>query len=333
MAEPVRPPILRLGAPALDALMPMHVALSSEGRIVSAGPTISRLAAPLRLPGSWFFTLFEIRRPGGVLSIANLLERAGERLHLSFRPQTEIGLRGLAVPLASGRGVILNLSFGIGVTEAVRLHALTDTDFAPTDLAIELLYLVEAKAAVLDELRALNARLDGARSLAEQQALTDTLTGLRNRRAFEAELARIGASGRPFGLIHLDLDYFKAVNDGLGHAAGDHVLVEVARILTSETRTRDTVARIGGDEFVIVLPACAGPEELRGIARRILARLRRPIPFEGQDCRIAGSIGMVHSSDYPAPPDCDRMLADADEALYASKRAGRSRATRGGPVL
>lgn len=327
----LRPVNLRLGPAALNGLMPMHVALTAEGRIASVGPTIARLAGEQQLVGGWFFTLFEVRRPGGVLAMRDLAARAGERLHLSFRPHTEIGLRGLALPLATGRGLLLNLSFGIGITEAVRVHALTESDFAPTDLTVELLYLMEAKSAVLNELRALNRRLDGARSRAEEQALTDTLTGLRNRRAAEGELARLLASGQAFGLIHLDLDRFKQVNDTLGHAAGDAVLVEVGRILRKVTRQGDMAARIGGDEFLLLLPACPDEPSLSAVARRILVRLRRPIGFEGQPCRIGGSIGMVLSRDYAAP-DSEQMIADADAALYASKRGGRNRFSLGGPV-
>lgn len=321
---------LRLGPVALNGLMPMHVALTAEGRISSVGPTLARLAGDQALVGGWFFTLFEVRRPGGVLAMRDLAARAGETLHLSFRPHTEIGLRGLALPLATGRGMLMNLSFGIGVTEAVKAHALTDADFAPTDLTVELLYLMEAKSAVLDELRALNRRLDGARSRAEEQALTDTLTGLRNRRAVEAELARLVAADQPFGLLHLDLDRFKQVNDTLGHAAGDAVLSAVGRILRTMVRKGDTAARIGGDEFLLLLPACPDLDSLTAVARRLLTRLRRPIDFDGQPCRIGGSIGLVLSTDYD-PPDPERMIADADAALYASKRAGRNRMSVGGP--
>lgn len=306
----------------------MHIALSADGRITSAGPTLRKLAAGQGLVGAWFFALFEVRRPGGILTMADLAARQGERLHLGLRPLTEIGLRGVAQPLAVGKGLLVNLSFGIGVIEAVRAHGLTDADFAATDLATELHYLVEAKAAVLDELRALNRRLEGARLAAEERALTDTLTGLRNRRALDADLDRLCLGAKPFGVMHIDLDHFKAVNDGLGHAAGDHVLTEVARVLLAETRSRDTVARVGGDEFVILLPDCDGHAALDRIARRIILRLRRPILFEGQPCRISASIGTVLSSDY-LMPDRDQLLADADQALYSSKRGGRGRATRG----
>ena len=90
------------------------------------------------------------------------------------------------------------------------------------------------------------------------------------------------------------------------------------------------MARIGGDEFVVLLPACPDLESLTTVARRLLTRLRRPIDFEGQPCRIGGSIGLVLSADYD-PPEPDRMIADADAALYMSKRAGRNRMSVGGP--
>jgi diguanylate cyclase (GGDEF)-like protein len=322
---------IRIASDALSQVMPMHLILALDGRISGLGPTLGKLAGESVLIGQDFFDVFDLRRPGGISDIASLIRRAGERLHLTLRNRPDTGLRGIAVPLHDGAGLLVNLSFGIGVVDAVRNHALTGDDFAPTDLTVEMLYLVEAKFAVMKELREMNLRLQGAKVVAEEQALTDTLTGLRNRRALDAVLGMLSRQVVPFGLMHLDLDFFKTVNDTLGHAAGDHVLVEVARVLTDETRAGDTVARVGGDEFVLILHQVADPSRLMHVAQRIIDRLARPIPYQGQPCRIAASLGVTLSTVY-AHIDPEQMLKDADAALYVAKRMGRGRAVLHDPA-
>ncbi|MFN7223886.1 MAG: diguanylate cyclase domain-containing protein [Paracoccaceae bacterium] len=312
---------ITLALDALDRFMPMHVHLTREGLISAFGPTMGKIAAGIRLTGLDFFSIFKIRRPSGIVCMADLVARQGERLHLSFRAGAGADFRGLAIGDADS-GIVLNLSFGITVVDAVRNHALTDADFAATDLTVEMLYLVEAKRAVLGELQRLNHRLQGAKSMAELEALTDTLTGLGNRRALDQGLGHaIGAAG-PFALMHLDLDRFKMVNDTYGHAAGDHVLRAVADVIRSEVRSDDLVARVGGDEFVILLPGMTDLPRLKLVAERIIAGLAQPVLFNGCTCQIGASIGLTISTLY-RQPDADGMLLDADTATYAAKRAGR----------
>ncbi len=306
---------------ALDRLMPLHVHVSRAGHVAGCGPTLHKVAPGGRLVGQAFFSAFEVRRPAGLKSMADLAARQGERLHLTLR-DGGVEFRGHAMPDAGG-GVLLNLSFGIGVADAVRAHALTDADFAPTDLTVELLYVMEAKHAVHEEFRNLNRRLEGAKSEAEALALTDTLTGLWNRRAMDMALAAMCTGGKAFALMHLDLDRFKTVNDSLGHAAGDHVLRGVAAVLRQETRANDTLARVGGDEFVILLPGLTDLGVLTQVAERIIGQLDRPFSFDGQECRIGVSVGVSTSLLYAAP-DAATILNDADQALYTAKRAGRA---------
>jgi diguanylate cyclase (GGDEF)-like protein len=130
----------------------------------------------------------------------------------------------------------------------------------------------------------------------------------------------------PFSLLHVDLDFFKAVNDSLGHAAGDQVLVHVARILERETREGDLVIRLGGDEFVVVYRNLCDRARLSLVASRIIAAIDAPILIDGTACRVSASIGIAISDQY-ARPDAAQMLRDADLALYRSKEAGRSRVT------
>jgi diguanylate cyclase (GGDEF)-like protein len=103
-------------------------------------------------------------------------------------------------------------------------------------------------------------------------------------------------------------------------------------VLRAETRKQDTVARVGGDEFVLILPGQVDPAQIDAVARRIIEGLETPLVFEGRPCRISGSIGATVSCLYPVP-EADRMLNDADTALYASKRRGRGRATIYAPGL
>lgn len=317
------PALAKLGA-VLDVLCPMHVILSGSGHVRHTGATLQKLCPGRRLAGMAVFDLFEIRRPRDLRTMDDLRRAAGSKLHLQLRDPPCTAFKGVVAPW--GDGAVINLSFGIAILDAVRDHALTSADFAATDMTVEMLYLVEAKSAAMEAGRKLNQRLEGARIAAEEQAFTDTLTGLKNRRALDHVLRRTGAAGRPFALLHLDLDYFKAVNDTLGHPAGDHVLQRVAAILVEETREKDTVARTGGDEFVLVLQGPADPGRVARIACRIIARLEQPIPYDGRVCRISGSIGISLSGSYDSP-DPGRMMADADLALYTSKRQGRARHT------
>ncbi|PZR00226.1 MAG: GGDEF domain-containing protein [Cereibacter sphaeroides] len=309
----------------LARLMPMYLGLAADGMITHCGPTIAKLVG-MEAVGLPFFSLFEVRRPDGIADMDAMVARAGDRLHLNLRDAPGATLRGIAVQLPDG--VLLNLSFGISVADAVRAHQLTDADFAPTDLAMELLYLDEAKTAVMNELRELNRRLEGARSAAVEEALTDTLTGLHNRRGMYAALSQLSLRAMPFGLMAMDLDFFKAVNDTLGHAAGDHVLREVARILRAQTRVGDTVARVGGDEFVILLPGLVEAEVMRSIAGRIIAQIAQPVLFEGRECQVSASIGMAVSEGQGGLSP-DGLLEAADQALYFAKGSGRGRAMFG----
>ncbi len=153
----------------------------------------------------------------------------------------------------------------------------------------------------------------------ERQARRDGLTGLVNREHFFVVLDRLSARRRPFGVCYVDLDHFKPVNDTLGHLAGDHVLVACGRRIEAAVRDGDVVARLGGDEFAV---ACADVtvEELEGVAARIVDALKEPLLVSGHRVSTAASVGCAFGEADEVP---DAVVAAADEALYAAKRAGR----------
>lgn len=158
----------------------------------------------------------------------------------------------------------------------------------------------------------------------EHQAFHDALTGLPNRALFanrlEHALALGSRRGTSVAVLLLDLDRFKLVNDGLGHAAGDQLLVAVAERLTTRLRDADTLARIGGDEFVVLLDE-ATPEQSEAVAERIIVALSDPITVQGRDVFIGTSIGIaVSTPDFADPVE---LLRASDIALYRAKSAGR----------
>jgi diguanylate cyclase (GGDEF)-like protein/PAS domain S-box-containing protein len=163
----------------------------------------------------------------------------------------------------------------------------------------------------------------------ERQAFFDALTGLPNRALFMNRLqhlfhrARRTPEGLLFAVLYFDLDRFKGVNDGLGHLAGDELLVGIARRLEQHMRPSDTFARLGGDEFTILLEDISSEADATRVADRIKQELETPFVLAGHELYTSASIGIALSlSGYNRPED---MLRDADTAMYRAKAAGRSR--------
>lgn len=160
----------------------------------------------------------------------------------------------------------------------------------------------------------------------EHLALHDQLTGLHNRHALLEQLGQLlGPKGRQrarFGLLFMDLDGFKPVNDRYGHATGDAVLKAVAGRINSCVRQQDFAARIGGDEFVVVLQNIEQADAVTAMAQRIRTSLAQPLMIDGQQIRVGASIGMVS---YPADgATADALLARADQMMYEIKRGGKA---------
>ncbi|MGV6840406.1 MAG: diguanylate cyclase domain-containing protein [Planktomarina sp.] len=307
----------------LDVMCPFHLRFDKDGLITRVGPSLSKLR-DFRMQGKHILDVFEITRPADITDRRKMAMFEGCRVYLRFAKPPRTAFKGdISV---TQNGTILNISFSNSVMEAIKVHDLEPSDFANTDMAIELLYLMEAKSIMESQVRSLMSRLDDARLRAEEQAATDQLTGLKNRRALALTMEDWLARKRHFACMHLDLDYFKSVNDNFGHAAGDAVLKEVSRVLKSQTRPSDTVARIGGDEFVVLMEGITDMETLDKIAKRIIAKLEVPVAYKEHLCQISGSAGTTVTTDYDNPTS-DLLLHNADMALYASKDAGRGQHT------
>lgn len=167
-------------------------------------------------------------------------------------------------------------------------------------------------------------RVEAATSELTRLARHDTLTGLLNRASLIGEIETAIAAADPatdrLAVMLIDLDRFKPINDMYGHAAGDAVLIEVARRLRASLRPGDVVARLGGDEFVVVLPKGAADGDVRDIGLRIKRSLGREMEIEGQRLRLGASIGC---SSWPSDArDVDTLLSSADLAMYHAKRNG-----------
>ncbi|BCR03624.1 hypothetical protein DESUT3_06930 [Desulfuromonas versatilis] len=176
------------------------------------------------------------------------------------------------------------------------------------------------------ELEEKNLQLQRNQSRLDHLAHHDPLTDLPNRLLcqdrLEHAMAKARRSGHSVALLFLDLDRFKKINDSLGHAIGDRVLCEVARRLRGSLRESDTVARMGGDEFVIVLEMLRDGQDVSGIARKILDQLAAPVVIENHEMYLTTSIGIsLHPEDGAT---IDDLMKAADVAMYRAKDAGRN---------
>lgn len=187
----------------------------------------------------------------------------------------------------------------------------------------------EAVAGIVLNMRDISERKAFQAEL-EHQAFHDTLTGLPNRALFRNRVEHALASQRrtrvPVAVLFLDVDDFKNVNDSLGHAAGDEVLMEISRRIDEVMRSVDTAARLGGDEFAVLLAEADGEMQSVEIAQRIMGAIGAPMSLGGRAVSIATSVGIAYSEDGASGTrDADELLRNADAAMYMAKETGKGR--------
>jgi diguanylate cyclase (GGDEF)-like protein len=211
-----------------------------------------------------------------------------------------------------------------------KMHPMRDGSTKLVGIAFDVtgdMLMTQQLQAAKREAEAKNVELELAKHRIEHNALHDPLTGLANRRKLDIELDALTQQSRAqrmqVSILHLDLDRFKQINDTLGHAAGDAMLVYAAQILTRNVSGKDVVARIGGDEFVILIQGESDADAVAELSNRIITEIRQPLDFEGFSCRCGVSIGIAQASGTRI--DGRKMLVNADIALYRAKNLGRNR--------
>jgi diguanylate cyclase len=244
----------------------------------------------------------------------------------ALRPAGE-GTEAGATWVDRGQTLLPYLPLGLAVAASVVLqlrHRAGDWFLYWSFATLVVLVIGRQLLAVLDN-QALNRRLQALVAQLEHQAFHDGLTGLANRVLFHDRvrhaLSRRDRAGHPIGLLFIDLDDFKRVNDGLGHDAGDELLVAVAHRLQACVRPEDTVARLGGDEFAILLDRAETPEVAAAAAGRVLDGLRAPFTLRGNRVPVSASVGVALG----AESELDDLLREADIAMYMAKAHGKAR--------
>ena len=222
---------------------------------------------------------------------------------------------------ASRHVPIVFLTGRIGEEEVRRGYAIGAADYLLKPFDPEIL---RAKVAVFVDL----ARLRREAEILGHRLLHDPLTGLPNRTLFldrlELALARLGREPALVAVLFLDLDGFKAVNDTLGHDAGDRLLVEIAGRLRRTIRSSDTAARFGGDEFLVLCEHLAGEDEVEQLAARVCDAIAEPYALEGGDVHLTASVGVAATADPSAAPD--ELIRTADAAMLREKALRRAAA-------
>lgn len=259
---------------------------------------------------------------GVIADAASLLYESGEKSG-SRRPSFQAALTAKEYMVIAGRSWTLTLSTqedfearsGYGAQSVI----------AAAGVGLSVLLALLTWLMVNGRARALRLAAGMTEEL-RHMAQHDALTQLPNRALFsdrlKHELNRAKRQGGRFAIIFLDLDHFKPVNDKYGHAVGDQLLRQVADRLKAAVREADTVARIGGDEFVLLMPELSEEESVLGLATKVQEALRAPFYVEGHDLPISCSIGV---SVYPQDGDeADALTKSADESMYLAKQSGRN---------
>lgn len=285
-----------------------------------------------------------IRPIGRVVDLVGSIEVTADTADLQHRNNRmlviAIGLALVSLTIAGFSGTLLQRRISRPVVQlAAAMNRVTKQGSLDAQVNVEGAEEIAQLAAgfnrMIVELERRNQIARQAESRLLEQARTDSLTGLPNRRylteKLDHELGRSRQEKWMIGLLYIDLDGFKLVNDSLGHAVGDILLCEVAKRLRSRVRSIDTLARVGGDEFTVILVGLENENDGMIAANGLIQSMSRPFLIEGNEITVGASIGI--STRRPAGVDNLDLLKQADSAMYAAKRTGKNRAVHFSPEL
>ena len=320
--------LLIVGAMALALLVLLFAAFSGASRL------LTRQNRQLRRSEERFRSLIQnsvdvnmvVRADGTIASESAAAERV-----LGLRPDERVGQAAFQIVHPEDRDFGERLladvmrSPGAQMSGELRIgHA--DGSWRSIEAVLKNLLDDPAVGGVVVNYRDVTAR-KGLEEELRRQAFHDSLTGLANRALFadrlEHALARTRRFGQPIAVLFIDLDDFKTVNDSLGHGEGDQLLIAVAKRLVGAVRTGDTIARMGGDEFAVLIedPAEAGAPT--AVAERLLAALEAPFEHGAKELFVHASVGVAASTS--AGQTADDLLRDADVSMYTAKSNGKNR--------
>jgi two-component system, cell cycle response regulator len=238
------------------------------------------------------------------------------------------GLNGIEV-MAGLKEIEKNAYLPVLAITGDRRYKITALEAGARDFIAKPYDLLELKMRIrnLLEVRLLYKAIAEQSRIQKEMALHDALTGLPNRRLLtdriETTMQYAQRHGEVIALMYMDLDGFKEINDRHGHQCGDELLCMVANRLRKSMRSEDTAARMGGDEFVMLLVDIANAEDVVRPAAKVLHAMATPFDYDGLSLRVTASIGIAL---FPTDArDAETLIARADEALYMAKRSGKNR--------
>ncbi len=306
----------------LDEAAPFHVVLDRDLTVRQVGSSLRRLC-PQLVPGRPVQDSLELVSPRVPLSHDSLLAHTRSLFLLRVRG-TELTLRGQVLHDEAADVVVFLGSPWVTSMATIAEMGLTLEHFAISDSIVDYLLLLQTQEAALAQARTLADSLQRSAAELSHQALHDELTGLPNRRLladrFEQALRAEPRTGARTGLLVMDLDGFKRINDTFGHSYGDDLLVQVGDRLSRQLREGDTVARLGGDEFAVLLPGLHDVDDATTVAEAVRTALEVPFTVAGLDLEVAASVGVALSGDHGEA--VDELLRHADMAMYAAKAHG-----------